>query len=175
MAKYDEQFKLRAVEQYESGQAGYREVASACGIGHSQLRRWVANYREHGQAGLAKKFSYYSAQLKLEILERIHREGLSDTQAETLYGIRSSGDIGKWRRQYDEGGLSALESKRRQQRRTMPHEHLPEPIPQDMTVEQLREELAYLRAENDYLKKVQALIDAERTEALEKKRKLFKD
>mgnify|MGYP006873306598 FL=1 len=44
-----------------------------------------------------------------------------------------------------------------------------------MTVEQMQEELAYLRAENDYLKKLKALIQAERTEALVKKRKWSKD
>ena len=51
------------------------------------------------------------------------------------------------------------------------HKHLAAPIPQDMTEKQLREEIAYLRAENDYLKKLDALIQAERTEALVKKRK----
>lgn len=57
----------------------------------------------------------------------------------------------------------------------MPHKHAPEPIPKDMTPEQMREELAYLRAELDYLKKLDALIQAERTEALVKKRKWSKD
>ena len=42
-------------------------------------------------------------------------------------------------------------------------------------MEQMQEELAYLRAENDYLKKLKALIQAERTEALVKKRKWSKD
>ncbi|VGO07892.1 hypothetical protein AMB3_3756 [plant metagenome] len=57
----------------------------------------------------------------------------------------------------------------------MPHKYPPAPIPKDMTAEQMREELAYLRAENDYLKKLKALIEAERTEALVKKRKWSKD
>ena len=35
----------------------------------------------------------------------------------------------------------------------MLHKYLPEPVPKDMTVEQLIEENAYLRAELDYLKK----------------------
>jgi len=174
MAKYDERFKLKTVEQYLSGNRSCCEVASASGLEESQLRRWIASYREHGQAGLAKKFSHYSAQFKLEVLERVRRDDLSDSQAAALYDIRSVGDIGKWRRQYDEGGVGALEPKRRG-RKPMPHKHPPVPVPQDMTVEQLREELAYLRAENDYLKKLKALIDAERTEALVKKRKLSKD
>lgn len=175
MTKYDERFKLDAVKQYASGSCSYREVASAWGIEQSQLRRWVASYREHGQAGLTKKFSHYGAQFKLEVLERIRRDALSDRQAAALYDIRSVGDIGKWRRQYDVGGLGALEPKRRGRSPTMPHKRPAAPVPEDMSVEQLRKELAYLRAENDYLKKLKALIDAERTEALVKKRKWSKD
>ena len=57
----------------------------------------------------------------------------------------------------------------------MPHTHPPELAPKDMTEQQLREEVAYLRAELDYLKKLDALIQTERTEALVKKRKRFKD
>ena len=57
----------------------------------------------------------------------------------------------------------------------MPHKYPPAPPPKDMTEEELRKENAYLRAELDYLKKLKALIQAERTEALVKKRKWSKD
>jgi len=43
------------------------------------------------------------------------------------------------------------------------------------TQEELLQELAYLRAENAYLKKLKALIDAERTQAPVKKRNWSKD
>lgn len=57
----------------------------------------------------------------------------------------------------------------------MPHKYPPAPPAKDMTMEELQKELAYLRAENDYLKKLEALIQAEKTEALVKKRKWSKD
>ncbi|CAB3715425.1 Uncharacterised protein [Achromobacter spanius] len=57
----------------------------------------------------------------------------------------------------------------------MPHKYPPAPTPKDMTEDELRKENAYLRAELDYLKKLKALIQAERTEALVKKRKWSKD
>jgi transposase len=63
MAKYDEQFKLKAVRQYVSGLSRSRSVAS---------------YPLHGRASLAKKFSHYGANVKREVLERIEREDLSD-------------------------------------------------------------------------------------------------
>jgi transposase len=174
MAKYDEQFKLKAVENYLAEPDSYRVVAVRFGIEHSLLRRWVASFREHGLAGLARKSASYDAAFKQSILVEIERQGLSDTQAAARYGIRSVGHIGIWRRQYDVGGVDALES-RRKGRPFMPHKHPPQPIPKDMTLEQMQEELAYLRAENDYLKKLKALAQAERTEALAKKRKWSKD
>ena len=57
----------------------------------------------------------------------------------------------------------------------MPHKYPPEPVPKDMTEEELREEVANLRAELDYLKKLDALIEAEKTQALVGKRKWSKD
>ena len=174
MTKYDEQFKLKAVKHYVSGKLSYREVAGQHGIEHSMLRRWVGSYEQHGRAGLAKKFSHYDAAFKQEVLERINREGLSDRRAAALYDIRHAGSINIWRGQYDAGGVGAL-APRTRGRRPMPHKYPPAPPPKDMTEEELRKENAYLRAELDYLKKLKALIQAERTEALVKKRKWSKD
>lgn len=174
MAKYDEQFKLEAVKHYLAGKQSYREVARRYEVEHSMLRRWVCSYEQHGGAGLTKKFSYYDAAFKQEVLERIEREGLSDRQAAAIYDIRHAGSIGIWRAQYDAGGAGALAPQRRG-RRSMPHKYPPAPTPKDMTEEELRKENAYLRAELDYLKKLEALIQAERTEALVKKRKWSKD
>lgn len=172
MAKHDVRFKVEVVRQYLSGNSGYQEVATTYEVDCSQLRRWVASYRLHGVAGLEKKYSAYSAEFKLEVLQRIEREGLSNRQALALYDIRDPGDIGKWRRQYDGGGLGAL-GPRRKGRPPM----APKPPPkvsapnEPRTQKELLEELAYLRAENAYLKKLKALSDAERIAALVKKRK----
>lgn len=174
MTKYDEQFKLKAVRRYLAGRSGAQAVATELGMSRSVLRRWVASYQAHGRAGLVKKFSQYSAAFKCEVLERIEREGLSDQQAAALYDIRNAGAIGIWRGQYDVGGVGAL-APHPKGRRPMPHKYPPAPVPKDMTEDELRKENAYLRAELDYLKKLEALIQAEKTEALVKKRKWSKD
>lgn len=178
MARYDEQFKLKAVQQYLGGDASYREVATVYGIEFSQLRRWVASYEAHGRSGLARKSGGYAVQLKLEVLDRARSVGLSDRQLAALYDIRSTGQIGKWREQYDAGGLGALQPQRRGRRSMPPPKAPPDPShePDEKPPhKELLEELAYLRAENAYLKKVKALIEAERTEALERKRKWSND
>jgi transposase len=102
------------------------------------------------------------------------RESLSDQQAATLYDIRHAGAIGIWRGRYDVGGVGAL-APQPKGRRPMPHKYHPAPIPKDMTEDELRKENANLRAELGYLKKLEASIQAEKTEALVKKRKWSKD
>lgn len=174
MAKYDEQFKLALVERYLGGEGGYGALCKPHGLADSMLKGWVASYRAHGIAGLAKRPNkIYSAQFKYDVLTQIRAEDLSDKQAVAIYNLRNTGVIGQWRRQYDEGGMGAL-APRRKGRSAMPHRYPPKPVPKDMTVEQMQEELAYLRAELDYLKKVDALVQAEKTEALVKKRKWSK-
>ncbi|WP_440588335.1 IS3 family transposase, partial [Bordetella genomosp. 5] len=122
---------------------------------HSLVRGWVESYRVHGLAGLRRQSGAYSAAFKQSVLRKIRDQGLSDIQAATLLGIRSSGHIAKWRTQYDAGGIEALARKR--PGASMPHKYPPEPVSKDMTKEELLEEVANLRAELDYLKKLDAL------------------
>lgn len=173
MAKYDEQFKTRVVRAYLRGVDGIKTLAVEHGLPYSLLRRWVQSYRVHGVAGLRRQSASYSASFKQAVLLKIRREGLSDTQAAVLLGIRSTGHIARWRAQYDAGGIDALVRKRRGA--SMPHKYPPKPAAKDMTHEELQQELAYLRAENDYLKKMKALIDAEKTRTLVGKRKWSKN
>lgn len=173
MAKYDEQFKLKVVRECLRGPKGVESVAARYELARSMVRRWVDSFREHGIAGLRRKPGSYSAAFKYSVLLKIRREGLSDTQAAVLLGIRSTGHIAKWRAQYDAGGIEALARKRRGA--SVPHKTPPKPVSKDMTKEELEQELAYLRAENDYLKKMKALIEAEKTQALVGKRKWSKD
>lgn len=177
MAKYDVQFKVKLVKEYLSGNSGYRLIADTYRVDISQLRYWVASYQHHGVSGLENKRATYSAEFKQQVLQRIEREGLSDRQAAALYNIRSIGTIGKWRRQYntDESGESGVlkPPHKGETQMQMPKQHLPKaPAPDETrTQQELLDELAYLRAENAYLKKLGALIEAKQAAALQKKRK----
>ncbi|HET6553706.1 MAG TPA: IS3 family transposase [Dyella sp.] len=157
MAKYDERFKLKVAREGARGTAGLREVARQYGLDYSMVRRWVDNYREHGAVGLAKKHSRYDALFKQRVLQRIRDEGLSRRQAMTLFGIRSPGVIAVWQRQYDRDGPDAL-TPACERRPSMPSKKPTIPKPdEELTREELLKELAYLRAETAYLKKLDAL------------------
>lgn len=175
MAKYDERFKLRVVQQYLSGQEGTQRLGQRYGVSDGQLRRWVASYRQHGIEGLRRKGASYTASFKFRVLKRMWGAQWSVEQTAAVFDIRSPWHIGKWERQYHEGGLSALEPKPRGGPKKMPAPESPKPLPsacEDMrSREELLEEVKYLRAEVAYLKKLDALLQAKKQGAQKKKRK----
>lgn len=171
MAKYDEEFKHEVVQCYLSGSAGSKSIALRYGLDHSTVRHWVASYRQHGLAGLRKKHSCYSAQFKHEVLQRMWREELSYRQVVALFDLRGGpGVVSAWERQYHEGGLAALKPKPRDRRPKMTAPESPKPPKSEETLEELRKQNEYLRAEVAYLKKLNALVRAGRQVAQNKRK-----
>lgn len=180
MSRYTEQQKLRVVEEYLSGSAGLLRVARLHGVDVSALRSWVAAYRLHGKAGLKKKpsgrGSAYSPEFKLSVLEKMRCEGMSYRQVAALFDIRRFDIIGAWERQYEDGGIDALIPKSKGGGRRMSVSPKPEQaalIPESdaRTRSELLEELNALRMENAYLKKLNALVQANKAAAQRKGRK----
>lgn len=174
MTRYNEEFKQTVVKEYLSGSSGYRALEGKHGVRKSNIRRWVDGYRRHGDAGLRKKFSHYSARFKLSVLKRMWRQELSYTQVVALFDLRGGAwVVSSWERQYHEGGLDALKPKPRGRPKKMKTPETPKvpAQPEDTrTLEELRKENEYLRAEVAYLKKLDALVRAQRL-AAPKKRK----
>lgn len=177
MSKYSSTFKQEVVSYHGDGKHSYREVGLRFGLDHSMVRRWVASHAAHGVAGLSRKHSHYDAQFRaqfrLSVLERMWKDGLSRRQAAALFDIRNVGCLSVWERQYERGGLEALVPRRRGGSRSMAKPPVaPPPVtntggdgpPSDeaRSREELLAELAYLRMENAYLKKLEALTQARR-------------
>ncbi len=176
MGKYTESAKLAAIKEYCSGEAGLRTVAQRHNVDVSSLRQWISGYRAHGEAGVAeKKRQFYSVELKLSVLKRMRAEGLSYRQAAALFNIRRFDIIGRWERQYNQGGPEALSwGSRGGCRKRMK----PAPLknktraPEDArSRQQLLDELCSLRMENAYLKKLNALVQASARSARESERR----
>ena len=170
MAKYGVIFKIKVAKEALRGAASLGEVARRHGLDPSMVRRWRDAYQLHGRAGLSRQYMRYDTAFKMGVLRRIKADGLSHRQATALFNIRHAGLIGIWQRQYDLDGLGALEpaKERRQRMRNKPS--IPKPD-EELTREELLKEVAYLRAETAYLKKLDALILEEQTATRGKKRK----
>jgi transposase len=174
MTKYNEQFKLSVVQYYLRGSEGYAATASRFGLDHDTVSRWVGWFQAHGIDGLRKKFTWYSAEFKRSVLQHIWDNHLSYRQAAAIYNIRHPGILSVWERAYRDGGIEALEPRRRGRKKKMATpETKPEPHGEDdkRTREELLTELQDLRMEVEYLKKLQALVQAQKKSVPRKKRK----
>ena len=174
MEKYSEQLKVEAVETYRSGELGLRATAQHHNVGVSSLRKWVAAYEANGVAGLQRKHKQvYDVRFKLAVLQRIKNEGLSYRQAAALFDIRRFDIITAWELAYKKDGMAGLVP-----HRTTPcsgsKDDEPSPPPRDdeaRTRQELLDELAALRTENAYLKKLDALVQAQAKSARGKERR----
>lgn len=178
MSKYSEQFKLAIVQQYLSGTLGSKQIGHENNLPYSMVRKWVALYRAHGTDGLAKKFSHYNAEFRLSVLRHMWDAQLSYSQVAVAFNIRSAGCISHWERCYHSGGLDSLAPRKRGRPTKMPippdtesPESLPDPA--GCTHDELVTEVNQLRMEVAYLKKLEALVQAQKQQrtTMRKKRK----
>ena len=179
MERYSEQTKLAAIDAYLTGQRGLVATAEQAGVGVSSFRKWIAAYEVNGVAGIRVKRSgqWYDLEFKLEVLKRARDDGLSNRQAAALFNIRNFNIIGTWERAYEDYAMAGLDS-HRTGRRTRPSGEgasEPSPKPRDdddiCSHQELLKELSSLRAENAYLKKVEALVRSQKTSAPSKGRR----
>jgi len=99
---------------------------------------------------------------------------LSSRRVAVLFCIRNPESVRRWKQQYDSGGLEALASRQKRPLMTSPKmTPTPKSTPEKTspTREELLAEVEYLRMENAYLKKLDALIQADQLAAQRKKRK----
>lgn len=175
MARYNEQFKLQVVQDYISGEGGAKLLGRKYEVPEEKVRTWVGRYRCHGVDGLRPKRSSYSADFKLEVLYRQEREQLSCRQIAILYDIRNPNQVAVWRKEFDAGGLPALENKRR--RCTQVIQNIPlsttasitSEVSDIDTLQALRDENERLCTEVAYLKKLHALIQEKKLVTLRKR------
>jgi len=174
MTKHDERFKLKVVHEYLKGAAGSRALARKYGCQVSCVEGWVSLYRAHGKEGLKKKYSAYSAEFRLSVLQHMWDNELSFGQTAAVFNIRNHAAVGIWERMYREGGFDALIPRPRGRPKQMPAPTTkPESSSDDekRTRDELVAELNQLRMENAYLKKLQALVQARQQQTPSKKRK----
>lgn len=168
MAKYSLEFKVEAVTACLSGTDGHKRVAARYGLSTSMFRRWVAAYKAHGIDGLKKPYTLYPIEFRHQAVQSILVHGLSINEAMIKFNIPTHSTLQTWIRLYNEGGIEALQNKPRG-RPKMSKQSKPSPVSEkpleEMTREELLEELEYRRAEVAYLKKLDALIQSRKSAA----------
>jgi len=170
--KYDIEFKLRCVKEVLKKHRGVRSVATENGFAECILRKWVSFYRKYGNKGLLPRSDQkYDASFKLKVLKAIDRKCLSLNEACVIFDIPGSSAIVNWQKRFKAEGVSGLQSKPKCRPSSMTYKRAKRKSDKPLTrEEELLLEIESLRAENELLKKLQALIQAEEAEQ-NKKRK----
>ena len=158
MAKYSLEIKMKAVKDVLELGMSASAVAKRLNTAHAVIQRWVAFYKEFGTDGLSKKSGKYSGDFKVRVVEYIHENNVSIAHAAVHFGIPSNSVVGKWGRIYIEEGPEALYINARGRKRKVKKDKITKLKINKLVEEDLIAEVQRLRMENEYLKKLNALV-----------------
>ena len=165
MSKYSEEFKLSVVKAYLTGQGGVDALVKKYKVPKSCIQQWVAQYKINGF--FTKPTRHFSGDFKLKVLNYQQDHNLSNLQTALLFGITNTGTICAWRKKYITGGTEALFKKQGRYSKMPKKSLIPNKPREEWTKD---EELAYLRMENEYLKKYLALVQEDEKKKLQQKK-----
>ena len=108
----------------------------------------------------------YTPEFKKQVVEAVIQDGLSYQEAARIYEVQGHDRIQSWERIYLEEGPEGLAVERRGRKSTGRPKKAPSKVEEDL----LAEVQAGLRAENAYLKNLQALVLEEERRQRKKRR-----
>ena len=112
----------------------------------------------------------YDGDFKVQVVETMEREGLSLCEAARQFGINNHSVVARWERLYlTEGKASLYEERRGRARGTSGTRKGRKPKLDKQVEEDLIAEVQRLRMENEYLKKLRALVLEEERQSKRRK------
>ena len=157
MSKYSNEFKLEVINYCINEHHGYANAEKHFGVNHETLRKWIKKYQEHGIAGLIKNNIKYDGYFKQNVVEYMHANHLSLAETCVKFNLGNHDIVGKWERIYYEEGPQALYKDRRGRSKKMSSKPKNKKLNKEVE-ESLIAENRRLRMENEYLKKLNALV-----------------
>lgn len=159
MTKFSFEVKLKAIQMYLAG-IGSPTIARRLGIkGKISVQTWVARYRKYGIQGLeirSPKFDY-DGDFKLKVLNWKKQHKASYPQTALQFDISNPGTIANWQRKLKERGIEALFTRRGRANHMMTN-HNHQARKQLSELERLKADNRALKVENEYLKKLEVLV-----------------
>jgi transposase len=162
--KFTSEFKLEQVLKYTNYHRSYGDISKEVGIDHSVLRRWVGLYKSKGILGLKinKTKTVFSLDFKLKVIKYLASNNSSLFDASLKFEVPIS-SIFQWQKDFSNFGIKGLHPKPKGRPKSMSNykrkkRKSDKPLTRE---EELLLENEALRCELEYLKKLQALIQAE--------------
>ena len=161
MAKISAEVKLAAVQRYLNGKESSRTVAADIGVSHRYLLTWVKQYEHNGVEAFVRRYTNYTKAFKLDVLNYMAEHGTSLYETAAIFKIAAASSIQNWKKQLDTQGEDALQPKKKG-RLSMKKETAKQSkkTPVEGSTEALQARIKQLEMENEYLKKLNALVQA---------------
>lgn len=161
MAKFSAEDKLGAVQRYLNSGESYESIGKSIGAVGKSIEKWVKQFEHHGVHAFIKQYTKYTPQFKLDVLNFMTEHGTSLLETAAIFNIAAHSSIVVWKKQLELQGLDALQP--RKKGRPSMKKNLnkqPKPVSAEGSKESLLAENERLRMENEYLKKLNALVQS---------------
>lgn len=159
MGKFTAKEKIEAVQRYLTGTEGYRNLAIQLGVEPKTLHYWIKRFEYHGEKAFDNTYATYDKAFKIDVLKFMNDQGTSIRETAAIFNLSAPAVLLTWVKKMNVGGLDALESKKKG-RPSMKKDSSKQPkqVPVEGSVEALEARIKQLEMENEYLKKLNALV-----------------
>lgn len=155
---YSPELKHEIVQRYLEGNVSLGTLAVEYKVCKGDIQKWRDAYLEHGFFGLSTVHGTYTGAFKVSVVEYMHNTGASIRKTAAHFNIPSPSTVTSWKRIYDEHGKTALYKEQRNRTKNMENKNPRKPKKNVDVNEELLAEVQRLRMENEYLKKLNALV-----------------
>ena len=160
MQKYSEEFKLQVIKYCIEGNHGHKAAAKYFSISSREtVRGWIKRYQRFGLDGLKPKNASfrYDGKFKQNVIEYMHQHHLSLIETAIHFNIGKHSTVGEWEKIYYEKVPKWLYDKPCVTKKKMSTKSKKEKASKK-SEEDLIAENQQLKMENEYLKKLHALV-----------------
>jgi transposase len=156
--KHSVEFRLMVVKAYENG-FSFSRLARRFEISRSCIQQWVGHYKECGVASLLPRYGRaYTKEFKQQVVCAYQKQGLSLKECCFKFQIPSISTLHGWVRQYEQFGINGFSTARGRPGSMKNKPRIIKIYGPLTRLQELENENLRLRAENDLLKKLDALI-----------------
>ncbi|MDN4493792.1 IS3 family transposase [Ureibacillus aquaedulcis] len=158
MVKFTAEDKVQAVNRYLNGNESSYDIAKSLGTNHKAILKWVKQYEYNGVEAFIKRYTNYTQQFKLDVLNYMIEHGTSFVETAAMFNIAAPSTILVWKKQFETQGSDALQSKKKG-RPSMKKDSIKQSkrAPEEGSTEALQARIKQLEMENEYLKKLGCL------------------
>ena len=159
VSKLTREDKIEIYERRKNGET-ISSLAKAFDVYKSTIEYLIALIKKHGYDILRDaKNRVYSKDFKLQTINRVLVNHESPRQVAIDIGLASNGILHNWLSKFKENGYNVIEKKKGRKSKSMTKPKKSDKILLEKDkIKQLEDEIIYLKAENEYLKKLRALV-----------------